>query len=248
MSDLLDLVVDTFPANNDVGVPLQSNITITLSGLNYNSDSLKDGMFVEGPDTDQYIGPDLELQTFPENVSQGDLDDFLQSPGYQGIVKGVVTVSGIAGNTVVTFDPEKPLFPNIQYIVNLTGVLTGTLASIDGFVSFGFETGTGSIEVIPSSISTSVLSAGIPEASLPASAEDLKVVSTLPADRAIQQLTSLSEIVVTFNKNINPVSVDVDDIIVRTIPASDHPNASKQSLGDLAKAVEVVGNQLKIKI
>ena len=35
MSALLDLILDTFPANSDVSVPLSSNITITLSGLDY---------------------------------------------------------------------------------------------------------------------------------------------------------------------------------------------------------------------
>src|SRR5688572_17380345 len=178
MSDLLDLVVDTFPGNNDVGVPLRSEITITLSGLDYDEESLEEGFFVEGPDTDQFIGPGLEMQAFPDSISQGDLDDFLASPGYQGIVQGTVTVSGVSGNTVVTFTPTRPLAPNTMYVANLTGILESDgETEIDGFVSMSFETGSGSIEAIPSTVSTSVLSAGIPEASLPTQTESLAVVS-----------------------------------------------------------------------
>lgn len=248
MSDLLDLIIDTFPANNDVGVPLMSNITITLSGLDYDHQSLMDGFFLEGPDTDQFVGPGLELASFPDNVSQGDLDDFLQSPGYQGVAKGTVTVTGIAGNTVITLDPELPLAPNTLYVVNLHSVTTSGLVDIEGFVSFSFESGTGSIEVVPSTVSTSILSSGIPEATAPTPAEAFAIVSTTPSDRAIQQPKDLDEIVITFNKSIDPGSVNPDDIIVRTTPVTDHPNASKQSIGDLAKVVEVVGNQLKIKL
>lgn len=248
MSDLLDQVVDTFPGNNDVGVPLLSNVIITLSGLDYDHDSIKEGFFLEGPDTDQFIGPGGELSTYPNQISQGDLDDFLESPGYKGIVKGTVTVSGIAGNTVVTFTPDKPFSPNILYVANLAGVLAVDLSDIDGFVSFSFESGTGSIEVIPSTVSTSILSAGIPEAALPAGTTPLAVISTTPIDRSVQQPTSTEEIVVTFNKAIDPLSVDASQIIIRTTPVSDHPNARKQSIGELAKTVEVVGNQIKIKI
>jgi hypothetical protein len=248
MSDLLDLVVDTFPANNDTAVPLATNITLTLSGLNYNEDSLKEGLFVEGPDTDQYVGPGLlELKS---NVSQGDLNDFLESPGYQGIVQGTITVSGISGNTVVTFTPKYPLVPNLTYIVNLTGVLNNSSVEIDGFTSFSFETGTGSIEVIPSTVSTSVLSAGLSEAAIliNSSAEPLSVLSTNPLDRSVQIDPSTREIVITFNKEVDPNSVNTDNIIVRTFPATDHPQAVTRSLGDLAKTVEVVGKQVKIKI
>lgn len=248
MSDLLDLVVDTFPANNDTGVPLLSAISITLSGLNYDEDSLKESFFVEGPDTDQFVGPgQIELQN---NVSQGELNDFLQSPGYKGIVGGTVTVSGVAGNTVVTFTPNLPLAPNLLYVVNLTGILDSTLVEIDGFASFSFETGSGSIEQVPSTVSTSVLSAGLSEAAilLTTATEPLKIISTSPIDRSVQNSPSLSGIVVTFNKPIDPSSVDTSKFIVRASPISDHPNATVSGVRELTKTVEVVGNQLIITV
>lgn len=246
MSDLLDLILDTSPANNDVGVPLRSTLSITLSGLNYDEDSLKEGFFVEGPDTDQFVGPgQIELVG---NVSQGALDDFLQSPGYAGIVQGTVTVTGVMGNTVVSFTSTHPLAPLITYVVNLSDVLDSSLAPIDGFVSFSFDTGSGSIEAIPASVSTSVLAASIPESLASLSDEPLKIVSISPADRSIQNSTTLEEIVITFNKPIDPGSVDPALISVRTIPATDHPSAEIHSLGELAKVVEVVGDKLKLKI
>ena len=186
MSDLLDLIIDTFPANNDTGVPLGSNITITLQGTDYDEDTLKEGFFVEGPDTDQFVGPGLVLQSYPDNISQGDLDDFLQSPGYNGIVQGTVTVTGISGNTLITFDPSLSLVPSVTYIVNLTQIQTAANVDIDGFVSFSFESGSGSIEAVPDTISSSVLNAGITESAL-SSDGILKVVSTSPKDRSVEQ-------------------------------------------------------------
>jgi hypothetical protein len=249
MSDLLDRVKDTFPANGDVAVPLQSNITITLSGLDYDEDSLKEGFFIEGPDTDQYIGPGLLDLASPQNISQGDLDDFLQSPGYKGIVQGTTTTSGIAGDTVITFDPELPLSPLTQYTVNLTGVLDALEAEIDGFVTFDFTSGTGSIEEIPSTVSTSVLSAAIAETSTPGVSDStpLAVVSTTPSDHNVQQETTLNEIVVEFNKTLDPASV-TDKVTVKTVPSSDHPEAVTNSQGNLATSLTVEGKKLKIKI
>ena len=248
MSDLFDLVKDTFPANNDVGVPLKSTITITLSGLDYSESSLTEGLFVEGPDTDQYVGPGQIEQLFPNNISQGDLDDFLNSPGYKGIVEGTTTVSGIAGDTVVSFSSTLPLGPLTQYIVNLTGVQTVAEVDIDGFVSFSFDTGTGSIETIPDTVSTSVLSSAIIESSAPSATEALKILSNTPSDRSVQQSKDLREITIEFSKDLDAASVASANIEVKAVPVTDHPNAGVKAVGSLAKVVEVSGKTLTIKI
>lgn len=250
MSDLSDLIADTFPANGDVGVPLLSNITITLSGLDYDATSLVNGFFIEGPDTDQFVGPGLIGLSTPPNVSQGDVDDFLQSPGYQGIVQGTVTVSGIAGQTVVTFDPTLPMAALTEYRVNMTSILNVDEVTIDGFVTLAFTTGSGSIEELPANISTSVLSVAIPEAAavgLGTSAIPFEIIKTNPKDHSIQNSLDLREINIDFNKPINAASL-TNNVEVKTVPATDHPNASTNSLGDLAISTEVVGNRLKIKI
>jgi hypothetical protein len=246
MSDLLDLIVDTFPANNDTGVPLRTSISLTLSGLNYNEASLKEGFFVEGPDTDQFVGPGLIELTSPDNISQGSLDDFLQSPGYTGIVTGDVTVTGVAGNTLITFTSAHPLVPELTYVVNLSDVLDAGSVAIDGFVSFSFETGSGSIETIPSTVSTSVLSSSVIESTAPT--DTLKILSITPGNRSIQNPTTLDEIIITFNKDIDPLSVDVDSFGLSTLPATDHPNATVSGVRELTKTIEVSGNLIKLKI
>ena len=247
MSDLSNLIKDTFPANGDQGVPLKVDLTVTLSGLDYDEDSLKEGLFIEGPDTDQYIGPGL-LELKFDNVSQGEVDDFLQSPGYQGIVGGEITVTGVAGDTLVTFNPTYPMAPLTEYKLNLTGVLDGSSNEIDGFVTYSFQTGSGSIEELPSSISSSSLSAALSEAGAGITVDtDFEVLSSVPEDNAVQVSTDTDEIVFTFNKAINPASVS-GNVSVKTVPTTDHPNATTNSQGDIAVTTQVEGNKLKVKI
>ena len=251
MSKLLDQLIDTFPANGDVSVPLQSNIVITLSGLDYDEDSLIEGLFIEGPDTDQYIGPGLLELDYSSNVSADSTEDFLESPGYQGIVAGTTTVTGIDGNTKVTFDPTYPLAASTTYRANLTGVLNTLQADIDGFLTFGFTSGTGSIEEVPSTVSTSVLSTAIAESQAELGSADLfplRVSKTSPEDLSIEHDPSkTNEIVVEFNRPINPASVD-GKVSVRTIPATSHPNATTRSQGKIVTSVDVEGKKIKIKI
>jgi hypothetical protein len=246
MSALSDRVKDTFPANGDVGVPLLSNISVTLSGLDYNTTSLTDGLFVEGPDTDQFVGEGLACLLTPENVSQGNIDDFLQSPGYAGIAQGVTTVTGIAGDTHVIFDPTLPLAPLVEYRLNLTSVTTISGVAVDGFVTFAFTAGSGSIQELPTEISTSPLAAATPETGTGA-VGPFAVTTAAPLDHSVQNPTDMREIVIDFNKSIDPDSV-AGNVIVKTVPATDHPNAVTASLGDIAVSTEVLGNRLKIKI
>lgn len=249
MSDLSDLILDFFPNNGDVGVPLLSDITLTLSGENYDTNSIVEGLFVEGPDTDQLVGPGLLSQVHPDNISQGDFDDFLQSPGYLGIVQGTTTVTGIDGNTVVTFNPTLPMAALTLYRVNLTGVTTSGEDTIDGFVTWSFTTGSGSITELPSDVSTSVLSASIVEASQVglAGAIPLRVTKVSPLDHSVENPTSLEEIVIDFNKPIDVNSI-AGNLSVKTVPATDHPSAQTNSLGDLAIVTIVEGNRLRIKL
>jgi len=248
MSDLSNLIIDTSPASSDTGVALLSDITITLSGLNYDYTSLSDGFFLEGPDTDQYVGPGLISLTSPANISQGDIDDFLKSPGYQGLVLGSTTVTGLSGNTVITFDPTYPLAPLTDYVANLTSVLDATLNEIDGYVTLSFTSGSGSIEAVPSTISTSILAAAIPEAALTGASNPFKVIKVTPLDHSIENDPNLTtEIVLEFNKSIDSTTVS-GNVTVQTIPATDHPNASTSSLGDISIVTSVVGNKLTIEV
>jgi hypothetical protein len=249
MSELLDAVKDSFPANNDVGVPLRSDITLTLSGLDYDEDSLTEGFFVEGPDTDQFIGPGLEILTHPDNISQGSLDDFLKSPGYSGLVQGTTTVSGISGDTVITFDPTQPLAASVDYTVNLGAVLRsdGT-TEVDGFVTLSFQTGSGSIQEIPSTVSTSVLRPATPTAITDTTGTPLSVVKITPADHSVENSIDTREVVIEFNKNIDPDTVNNDSVSLVATAVTDHPNLSIDAQGELVKVLEVSGKILRITI
>lgn len=252
MSDLLDRIIDSFPANNDVGVPLKSDITITLSGLDYDEDSLFEGLFLEGPDTDQFVGPGLQFQTYPANVSQNDttnlnVDDFLQSPGYKGLVVGDYQISRNI-NTVITFTPHNPLAALTEYTVYLHSVTTSSLADIDGFVSFSFETGSGSIEEVSSTISTSILNVTRSISVLDTTGTPLQVVKMTPSDRSVQNSTDLRQIIIEFNKAIDPTSVTNDTVNIIASAITDHPALSIQAQGELVKSVEVNGALLIINI
>lgn len=249
MANLIDLIVDSNPQNGAVAVPLRTKPYITLSGppTDYDQSTLS-GMFLEGPDSDQFIGPGGAYLRFPDGISQGNLDDLLESPGYQGITAGTVTVSGVNGNTRVIFEPDLPLAALTEYKLFLDNVEDVNGVAIDGAVLVNFQTGTGSIMAIPSDSSTSVLATTAQASRAIDAIAPLTVLRSTPADHAIQQDISLDEIEVEFSKSLDPASVSADSVRVETFPISDHPKLSTTALGELATAVEVDGNKLKIKI
>jgi hypothetical protein len=248
VANLVDVIVDHFPPVSGVAIPLGSQITIEFD-VEMDPQSLEDNFFVEGPDTDQFVGEGLTMLVDPDNVSQGDFDDFLRSPGYQGIVQGTTEVDVVSGvGTTLTFTPTQPLHPNINYVVNISDPEDALGDTVSGYVTWGFQTGTGSIEELPSTISTSVLAVA-PHISDYATAQGpLQVVKTTPADHAIEQETTLEEIEVEFNKDLDPASITDDSVEVETIVATDHPEAGATAVGRVVKSLEVDGKVLKIKI
>lgn len=248
MANLVDVIVDHFPPVSGVAIPLGSQITIEFD-VEMDPTSLEDNFFVEGPDTDQYVGEGLAYLHEPDNVSQGDLDDFLRSPGYQGIVPGEIEVDVVSGvGTTLTFTPTQPLYPLIEYRVNLSDPEDADGDTVSGYVTWSFETGTGSIEELPTTISTSVLAVAPHVADYATSQGPLSVVKTTPADHAIEEPTTLEEIEVEFNKEIDPASVTDESVQVETVVATDHPEVAASAVGKVVKRLEVDGKTLKIKI
>ncbi len=249
MAKLTDLVIDYEPSNGAGGVPLLTKPYVVLSGLNYDEDSLKEGIFLEGPDTDQFIGPGGAYLRFPDGISQGGLDDLLESPGYKGITAGSGLVTEVNGNTKVTFIWERPLAALTDYKLFLANVLEadGT-TEIEEIVTVDFQTGTGSIQELPVDSSTSVLATTAQASRAIDAIAPLSVQTTTPTDHAIQQDIGMEEIEIQFNKSIDPSSVSSNSVKVETVPISDHPSLSTTALGELATSVEVDGNKLKIKI
>lgn len=258
---LSEIITDYFPANGDAGVPLSTSITMTFDRV-MNTERLKEDFFIEGPDTDQWIGPGLLELKDPANVSQGDLDNFLKSPGYRGIVQGsfefkIIDLNGnevAADNadarTKLIFTPTQPLAPLITYSVHITETLDSSGTAWPGYVGFNFESGTGSIEQLPSSVSSSVLSSGLsPSATVLAEGSaGLKILKTTPVDFSINNSSDLSEIVITFDKDLDSSTVTQDNVQVETSLASDHPSLSGSAKGKLAKQLIVSGKTLTIKI
>ncbi len=249
MANLIDTIVDTFPANDDTGVPLITTVSITFD-REMDETRLQEDFFVEGPDTDQFVGPGLlELK---ENVSQGEVDDFLKSPGYQGIVLGSFdfseSVSGV--NTKLNFIPDKPLAPSTKYTIVLSDTLDKDGNDVTGIVTLSFTTGTGSIEEIPSTVSSSVLSTSVVEASKSISVDEaLALVRSIPGDQTVEHDPDKTrEITLFFNKPIDPSSIDESLIKVKAKKATDHPNVSVRVNEEIAKVLSVEGHALKIII
>lgn len=249
MSDLLDSVISYEPVVSGVSVPLRSNVIITLLGTDYDETSLLEGFFLEGPSGDQWVGPGILPLEYPEGIPDEDLRDILDS-AVDLVVPIDATVTVVSGvNTVVTLNPTYPLQANTIYRVNLTDVLERDgITAVSGFISWPFTTGSGSIEELPVEISTSILASAPQGVSAALAVSALKVVKTTPSDHAIQQDPSLEEIEIEFNKDINANSVPGSAITVKGLPATDHPSANITSSGDLYKAIEVVGNKIKLKI
>ncbi len=258
MPSIEDIIDDYQPANNEVGTPLKSKIIILFDRV-MDEVALSENIFLEGPDTDQFVGPDLQFQDYPFNVSQG--DDFLTSPGLKGITTGKVTferisltdppvvISGNVYRTRYIFTPDHALAALTDYTVHIPDFVDSGNVTYSGYLTFDFTTGTGSIKELPSSVSSSIINTALIQTlSVGTSTGAFRVISTNPADHSVQISPELDTITITFNNNIDPSSVDPDDIKIVTTPATGHPAACAVSIGDIAKSITVDGNKLIIRI
>ena len=261
MALIVDILDDYYPPNSGVSVPLASPIYV-LFDREMDEDSLEEEFFIEGPDTDQFVGPGFNLLEFPDNVSQNLDDDFLNSPGYAGIMEGTftfvkvdmsdadVTVTGSPYRTKLVFTPEHPMTPLTQFTAHLPSAddLVGDTHS--GHYIFGWTTGTGSIQYVPDTFSSSILVPGSLELALESQGSDapLEVISTTPDDHEIQVDVETSSIIIEFNKPVESSSVTSARVTVEAIPATDHPKASATANGELITSLTVVGNKITIGI
>tara|TARA_Y100000310_G_C20636950_1_gene791703 strand:+ start:372 stop:1163 length:792 start_codon:yes stop_codon:yes gene_type:complete len=259
---LPEIIVSTDPGNGDVGIPLQNSVTILFDRA-MDHERLREDFFVEGPDTDQWIGPGLYELKDPANVSQGDLDDFLKSPGYRGIVQGSfvfqyvtltdssveVVPDGTFSNcrTKLIFTPTQPWYPILTYTVHIVETLDALGTVWPGYVGLSFESGSGSIEQLPASISSSILTTGAASTTA-TSGTALAMLTSSPVDLSINNSSDLSEITITFDKDLDATTITNSSVIVEASVASDHPNLTATAKGKLAKALLVNGKTLTIKI
>ena len=265
MALIVDILDDYFPPNSGVSVPLKESISI-LFDREMDEDAIEEEFFIEGPDTDQYVGPGFQLLEYPDNFSQNPDGDFLNSPGYAGIIDGTfvfkkidmsnadLEVAAAPYRTKMVFTPSEPMAPQTLYTAHLPEAIDYLENVHSGHYIFSWTTGTGSIEYVPDSFSTSVLVPGslsLPVAttgSQAAGAGDLEVVATTPRDHAIQVDPETNEISITFNRNLDSASVTQDTVTVETVMVTDHPKATGEADGELIKTLEVSGNKLTIRI
>lgn len=250
MANLTDIISDFYPPVSGVSLPLNSTIWVQFNTL-MDEEELQNTLFVEGPDTDQYIGPGLIELKSPGNISQGNLNDFLQSPGLKGMVSGNFTFDTVAGvGTKVTFTPCHALAPSTDYVVHLMESLDANGHTVSGNYIWPFETGTGSIQQLPSNLSTSVLADAIAHGyvAAPGGTPKLSVVRTHPDDHSVENNLQLEAIVVEFDKLLDPASVTPESVFVETLPVTDHPSAPQFAQGEIMTQLEVSGYQLKIRL
>lgn len=243
MTILKDIIADYNPPYGSVGVSLNSTITIQFDRL-MDTDSLEREFFISGPDTDQFVGPGIsEFNIYPDNISQG--DDFLTSPGYSGIVEGAFSFETVAGATKMTFTPSSPMAALTEYTAHLPEAddVNGTTYA-DGQITFTWTTGSGSIEALPSTSSTSVLTSTVSSLSV---LDNLDIVKTTPVANSVENEVTLSSIEIEFNKAISSAALS-DNVSVKTYPATDHPSLSITSYENLAIRTSVNGKKLTIEI
>jgi hypothetical protein len=242
MTILKELIEDYSPPYNAIGVSLNSTIVVYFDRL-MDEDVLAREFFVSGPDTDQFVGPGIaEFNVYPDNVSQG--DDFLESPGYQGIVAGTFSFASVGNKTQMTFTPSSPMYASTQYTAHLPEADDANGTTYTGHVTFLWTTGTGSIEALPDTSSTSVLTSVVSSLS---ALDDLEVVKVTPLAESVENEIDLSQIVIEFNKVIYLPSL-TDNISVKTYKATDHPSASITNYDDLATRLTTDGKKIIIEI
>ncbi len=259
MPRIIDVIADYKPANNEVDTPLNTTIEIVFDRP-MDEAVLAEEVFVEGPDTDQFVGPGFELLGYPANISQG--GDFLTSPGLKGIMQGVpsfqrvslsdsnVIVNSPPYRTKMIITPDHPLAPLTKYTVNVPDFIASGDITYSGYVTYSFTTGNGSITQMPTDVSTSIISTALENtlsdyfnSALPGS--DFRVLKTIPADNAIQVVASgLNTITIEFNKPVDLTSLSDEDVTITTFVATGHPNAAAEALGNISKTLSVMGNKI----
>jgi hypothetical protein len=164
ISDIVDLI---HPTASGIGVILSDQVWV-LFDREIDETTLSVGnLFITGPDTDTWSGPDLQL--FTSALSLSDEKEILQSPGYDGIVQGDITferisltstsivntedtvASGFLYRTKAIFTPTNRLAVDTSYNVYLSGdedtndsLLTGiSERTVFDTVASGINTGTG---------------------------------------------------------------------------------------------------------
>jgi hypothetical protein len=128
-------IESVFPSSGASGVPVGVPIFVIFDE-EIDPTTVGRAFLIEGPDTDRWTGPDLQLFDRPVTPEP---EYFLDSPDYKGIVQGTFSITKLDtdGNTVtdatysyggaaafknkVTFTPTDVLSPSTEYTVVVSG-------------------------------------------------------------------------------------------------------------------------------
>lgn len=125
-------IIEVHPANGAEGVVLSDQIYVVFDR---EVDHTTVQIMLETRDTDRWSGPEQVRWDNPDTDAD---DDVLATPGYKGMVDGVLsyekvdedgndvsgfdyTGGGVNWRAKVTFTPDEPLAPNLQYRVWIIG-------------------------------------------------------------------------------------------------------------------------------
>ena len=151
---------------------------------------------------------------------------------------------------------DRPLDSGVEFYFTGTDFRLGDTYTIaltpaevmDAIYTYEFTTGSGSIETIPSTTSTSPTGDPVPNIP-PFITEPFGVDEISPEHRAINVPLGRKEIVVTFNKAIDPDTITQESVRVFAESVLGSYDGEEDSApGEIAKALEVSGSTLTITI
>jgi len=141
--DLVDLIDSVYPTDAATGIPLRTSITVIFS-TEMDEPSIEDNFFVEGPNQENWSGPDLMLWSRPSAFSSDTESlNLFRSMSEGGLVAGTISFSRVnisdpsaysgfdysgAGNsfrTKMTFAPTNPYVSRTTYYPRLVGMDEG---------------------------------------------------------------------------------------------------------------------------
>jgi len=138
MADLSSIVDLIHPAASGIGIITSDQIFVVFDREIDETTIAGGNFFVTGPDFDTWLGPDLQLFHEAESTGSGETE-ILQSPGFQGIVQGIISFerldlatttvipgvdtvgSGHLYRTKAIFTPTNRLQSSTEYNVYLSG-------------------------------------------------------------------------------------------------------------------------------
>lgn len=132
------LVTSINPANNAVGVALAATVSVTFDEDADPDALMGSGSFIVSTGASKLVVEGPGLEDFSPEVTE----DYLLSPTFTGILKGVISTSN---NRTFTFTPDSLLSPNTQYQVLISRKATSK--TIEDTTSDPGNTSTGSFTV-----------------------------------------------------------------------------------------------------